>query len=121
MQPVAGIQEDDIVSGGMFQSLVHRVVKSFVRFADDPDVMRACFARIGIHVPMNQFHGLVFGTSVDNQMFDMGESLGCHAFQGAWQCLFRIVGDCGNGDGRERNFVHVFCVSWVYLFSDARL
>ena len=51
----------------------------------------------------------------------MGESLGCHAFQGAWQCLFRIVGDCGNGDGRERNFVHVFCVSWVYLFSDARL
>ena len=68
VERIAGVEEYDVFSRGLTDTLVHGIIESAVGFRRN--------AHIGDSAIASQFHGVVFRLAVDDKVFVIGECLG---------------------------------------------
>ena len=88
VQLVASVEETEKVACGKAKTFVHGVVQPFVGFA----------VHGGMGVAMGNLHRFVFGSTVDDEVLNMGISLRCDALQGTLKGGLCIIGDSDDAE-----------------------
>ena len=102
MEGIAGIEEAYIISRGHLKPLVHGIIQSFVRFADNLMNVVAVF--------LDERHRTICRSTVYNDVLNAFVGLRNNTLDGVFQYFLGVIGD---GDNRE------FGVRMAVLISSA--
>lgn len=100
MEAVAGVEEEDIVSTGQQQRLVHRIVQSAVRLRPEHHLMafRGGAQGVALAVVLEQGEGLVLRCPVDDEVLNGRVLLFLHALEGRAEGVGGVIADGGDGE-----------------------
>ena len=102
---VAGVEEENVVAGGLKECFVHRIVEPLVRFGAKHEGAAVFDAFIKRKVLLYQLRGVVFRSAVDYKVLDVRIILSDHALQGAAQRGGGVVTNGGDGKTNHKREV----------------
>lgn len=91
VKAITGVEETQIATCGMHDALVHGIIKSFVGFATDDDLMAGMQRIVHGAILFSHDDRVVLALAVDDEMLDVSVSLMQNAVKSALQDISSVV------------------------------